>query len=183
MPRINPVNPDNANGKAKQILDGLQKSMGMTPNIMRTLANSPAALEAYTGLLNSLNGASIDGKTREAIALVTSGINGCEYCAAAHTAIGKMQGLSDAETQTSLQGHSSEPARASALQFASAIVNKRGWVSDEDLANVRGAGFGDAEITDIVATVAATIFSNYFNHIAQTEVDFPVVNMGDVQAA
>lgn len=183
MPRIKQIDPENAQGKAKQLLDGVQKSMGMTPNIMRTLANSPAALEAYLGLLKSLGGASIDATTRESIALVTSSINGCEYCTAAHTALGKMVGLSDEEAQQNLQGRSSDPVRSATLNFARAIVEKRGWVDDLDLDNARQAGLGDTQITEIVATVAATIFSNYFNHMAQTEVDFPPVNMGATLAA
>lgn len=183
MPRLNTINPETAQGKAKLLLDGVQKSMGMTPNIMRMLANSPAALEAYLGLMKSLSGASIDAKTREAIALVTSGINGCEYCASAHTAIGKMAGLSSEETQANLHGRSSEPTRAAALRFAEAIVEKQGWVNDHDLNQVREAGFGDAGISEIVATVAMTIFSNYFNHIAETEVDFPLVKVSEPRAA
>ena len=183
MPRLNPVNPETAQGKTKLLLDGVQKSLGMTPNIMRTLANSPAALEAYLGLMKALNGASIDAKTREAIALATSGANGCDYCASAHTAIGKMVGLSDEETQENLFGRSSDPTRAAALQFSHAIVEKHGWVSDPDLARVREAGFGDGEIAEIVATVATTIFSNYFNHIADTEVDFPPVRLNQRSAA
>ncbi len=183
MPRLNPVNPDTAQGEAKPLLDGVQKSFGMTPNLMRTLANSPAALEAYLGLLKALGGAGIDAKTRESIALATSGANGCDYCASAHTAVGKMLGLSDEEAKANLYGRSSEPTRAAALQFARAIVEKRGWVSDRDLERVREAGFGDAEITEIVATVAATTFSNYFNHIAETEIDFPPVKVGEKQAA
>ncbi len=67
MPRLNPVNPNTAQGAAKLLLDGVQKSFGMTPNLMRTLANSPAALEAYLGLLKALGGAGIDAKTRESI--------------------------------------------------------------------------------------------------------------------
>lgn len=183
MPRLNKIDPDTAQGKTKLLLDGVQKSMGMTPNIMRMLANSPAALEAYLGLMKSLSGARIDAETREAIALVTSGINGCEYCASAHTAIGKLVGLSSAEAQANLHGQSSEPTRAAALQFAQAIVEKQGWVSDHDLEMVREVGFGDAEISEIVATVAMTIFSNYFNHIAETEVDFPLVRVGKTLAA
>lgn len=183
MPRLNSINPETAQGKAKLLLDGVQKSLGMTPNIMRMLANSPAALEAYLGLLKALGGASIDAQTRESIALATSGANGCDYCAAAHTALGKMHGLSDEEAQANLHGRSSDPVRAAVLQFARVIVEKRGWVSDHDLERVRQAGLGDAEITDIVATVATTMFSNYFNHIAETEVDFPPVTIGEKQAA
>ena len=183
MPRINPVDPENAQGKAKQLLDGVQKSLGMTPNIMRALANAPAALEAYIGLLKSLEGASFDGKTREAVALATSGANGCDYCAAAHTALGKLHGLSDEEARANLRGRSVDPERAAALQLARAIVEKRGWVNDLDLERARQAGLGDQQITEIVALVAATTFSNYFNHIAQTEIDFPPVPLDHRSAA
>lgn len=183
MSRLNIVDPETAQGKAKLLLDGVQKSLGMTPNIMRALANSPAALEAYLGLLKALDGASIDAKTRESIALTTSGANGCDYCAAAHTAIGKRLGLSDDEAWANLHGRSSEPTRAVALQFARAIVDKRGWVSDSELQLVRKAGFGDAEIAEIVATVATTTFSNYFNHVAETDIDFPPVKVDEKQAA
>ncbi len=182
MPRLKTINPETAQGKAKLLLDGVQKSLGMTPNIMRMLANSPAALEAYLGLMKSLSGANIDAKTRESIALVTSAANGCDYCASAHTAIGKMVGLSDEETRASLRGQSSEPTRAAALQFAQAIVEKRGWVNDQDLERVRESGLGDAEITEIVATIAMTMFSNYFNHVAQTDIDFPIVKVGETRA-
>ena len=183
MPRLNPVNPETAQGKAKQLLDGVQKTFGMTPNLMRTLANSPAALEAYLGLLNALSGAVIDAKVRESIALATSGANGCEYCASAHTAVGKMLGLSADEAARNLEGHSADPAVEAILQFTRAVVDKRGWVSDEDILRIREAGFGDAGITDIVATVAATKFSNYFNHVAETEVDFPLVKLNEMSAA
>ena len=37
------------------------------------------------------------------------------------------------------------------------------------------AGYSDAEITEIVSHVALNIFTNYFNHVARTEVDFPKV--------
>lgn len=183
MGRIPLVTNETASSEQKALLDGVQKSMGMTPNIMRALANSPAALKAYLGLLSTLDGASIDPKTRESIALTTSGINGCEYCAAAHTALGKMRGLTDEEVQENLNGLSSDPVRAATLQFARVIVEKRGWVDDLDLQDARQAGLGDTQITEIVATVATTMFSNYFNHIAQTEVDFPATNVAQRSAA
>ena len=183
MPRLNPVNPETAQGKTKQLLDGVQKSLGMTPNIMRTLANSPAALEAYTGLLNALGGAGIDAKTRESIALATSGANGCEYCASAHTAIGKMLGLTDNEAHENLSGRSSDPTVAAILKFSRAIVEKRGWVNDQDIREARDAGLTDGAITEIVTTVATTIFSNYFNHVAETDVDFPLISIGQEAAA
>ena len=49
----------------------------------------------------------------------------------------------------------------------------RGRVSDGDLDEVREAGFDDAAIAEVVANVALNIFTNYFNNVAETDIDFP----------
>ena len=183
MPRLNPIDPNRAEGKAKALLDGVQKTLGMTPNVMRTLANSPAALEAYLSFIKALGGASLDARLREQIALTVSNANGCAYCAAAHTAIGRMVGLDDRELAASLRASSADPKVETALRFAREIVVNLGWVKDEDVERVRDAGYTDGEIVEIIATVALTIFSNYFNHIAETEVDFPPVALDERVAA
>ena len=177
MPRLNPIHPNQAEGKAKSLLDGVHKALGMTPNIMRTLAHSPAALEAYLSFGKALGGGSLSAKLREQIALAVSNTNGCQYCASAHTAVGKMLGLDERELAASLQAFSADPKVEAALKFARAIAENHGWVSDEDVQRVRNVGYTDGEIVEIIATVALTTFTNYFNHIAETEIDFPVVEL------
>lgn len=178
MTRIAPLDPAQTQGKAKALLDGVQQALGTTPNLMRTLAHSPAALQAYLGLGKALSGASLDAKTREAIALTVAGASGCDYCASAHTAIGGLLGAAPRELALNLEGRSDEPKVAAVLDFARVVVETRGRVGDAALDTVRTAGVGDGEIAEIVATVAANIFSNYFNHVAATEVDFPLVQTG-----
>ncbi len=173
MPRMQPVNPQTATGRAKELLDSVQKKYGMTPNLSRTLANSPAVLESYLGF-GALDGGALSPALREQIALTVSEINGCDYCLAAHTAIGKMVGLSQEQIRRSREASSADRREEAALRFAKAIVDKKGWVSDEDVAWVRRADYNDGEIAEIVANVVKNIFTNYFNHVAQTEVDFPV---------
>ena len=104
-----------------------------------------------------------------------SELNGCGYCLAAHSAIGKMVGLSEEQILDSRQASSVNRKEEGALQFAKAIVEKKGWVSDEDLTRVRQKGYDDGEITEIVAHVAKNIFTNYINHVAEPEMDFPPV--------
>ena len=183
MPRIHPIDPSTAEGKAKNLLDGVQKALGVTPNLMRTMANSPAALDAYLSFGKALGGGSLSAQLREQIALATSGANGCQYCASAHTAVGKMLGLDKPEMAINLRAKSRTPKIEAALTFAREIVAKRGWLGNEDLQRVREAGYGDGEIVEIVATVVLTTFTNYFNHIAETEVDFPLVELGERVAA
>ncbi len=183
MTRLTAIDPARAQGKAKALLDGVQKTHGMTPNLMRTLANSPAALEAFLSFNKALGQASLDAKTREAIALTVAGETGCDYCASAHTALGNLLAVPAEELSANLAGQSNDPKLAAILRFAKAVVIKRGWVSDADLDGVRTFGHGDREITEIVATVAANIYTNYFNHVARTKVDFPLVSSRHNQAA
>lgn len=179
MARINPVTTEQADPKAKTLLDGVQKSLGMTPNMMATMAHSPAALGAYLGFGQALGGAKLSAKVREQIAVAVAGANACEYCASAHTLLGKGMGADEGELAANLKGDSSDPKTDAALKFANAVVLKRGWLSDADVQAVRDAGFGDAEIVELVATVAINVFTNYFNHIAQTTNDFPKVDVGE----
>ncbi len=175
MTRISPVDPEHAEGKARTLLEGVRKSSGMTPNLLATMAHSPAALEAYMAVNKALSGGRLSPQLRELIAVTVAGENGCDYCAAAHTALGRSLGLGDDELGAALRGLATDPHTAAGLEFARRIVIERGWVGDDDVQRVRDAGYSDGDIAEIIATVAASIFSNYFNHIAQTEVDFPPV--------
>jgi uncharacterized peroxidase-related enzyme len=178
MPRLNAIDPNEATGKAKELLDGVKTKLGMVPNLMRTFANSPAVLEAYLGFSGALGGGLLNAKLREQIALTVADANSCEYCLSAHTAIGKMVGLDAEQLVSSRRAASSDPKVEAALKFAHQIVVKRGEVLDSEVAAVRAAGYNDGEIAEIVANVALNIFTNYFNHVAQTVVDFPKVALG-----
>lgn len=183
MPRLTAIDPANATGEAKELLGGVQKKLGMTPNLFRTMANEPAVLKAFLGFGEALSGGRFDAKSREAIALAVAGANLCEYCISAHTAISKSLKVDDLEIERRLDGHSSDPKLDAALVFARKIVERRGLVGDEDVAAVRAAGHDDGAVAEIVANVAANLFSNYFNHVAQTEVDFPKVDLVRARAA
>lgn len=174
MPRLQAINPETATGRAKELLQGVEKKLGMVPNLVRTFANSPAVLETYLGF-GALDGGALSPALREQIALAVSEINGCDYCLAAHTAVGKMVGLSEEKILDSRSSSSTDRKDEAALQFAKQILKKKGWVSDEDVDQIRQAGYSDGQIAEIVAGVIKTLFTNYFNHLARTEIDFPSV--------
>ena len=177
MARIQPISYEEATGKVKELLTGVKQALGMTPNMMKTMAQSPAVLEAYLNFSATLGGGSLDAKLREQIALVSAEVNGCGYCAAAHTAIGKMIGLGEDEILAARKGHSVDARANAALQFARNVIVNRGEISDADLQAVKDVEFSDGEISEILATVALNIFTNYFNLIARTDVDFPRVQI------
>jgi uncharacterized peroxidase-related enzyme len=173
MQRLNPVDPQTASGKAKELLDTVQKTLGLTPNMMRAMANSPAVLEAYLNFSGALSKGKLSARLREQIALVVGEANICEYCLSAHTAIGKMVGLSEDEISASRQAKAGDPKSEAALNVALRIIISRGELNDADLNLARQAGLDDGEIAEIIANVALNIFTNYFNHIAQPVIDFP----------
>ena len=78
MNQLNVIDPDTATGKAKELLDAVQAKLGMVPNLMRALANSPAALEVYLGF-GALDKGSLSPALREQIALTVAEINNCAY--------------------------------------------------------------------------------------------------------
>jgi len=167
--------------KAKEILDTVCKAMGATPNIFTTFANAPAALEAYVNFMSALSHGALDPKLREQLAVTVAGFNGCNYCASAHVFLGAKAGVDKAELLANINGKSSDSKIQAAIDFARALMEQRGKVSDADLEAVRVAGFNDEEVVEILAHVALNTFTNYFNETALTEIDFPVVNINAVK--
>lgn len=175
MARLPIQSVETAVGSNKDIFAALQKGLGVVPNMTRVMANSPAVLQAFAQFNGALGGAKLPAQMREQIALLTAEHNECTYCLSAHTAIGKAVGLTQAQIDGARHEESADPKTLAALQFAKAVLAARGGVGEGDLRAVRAAGFGDAEIAEIVAAVALNVFTNYFNRAFDVDVDFPVV--------
>jgi AhpD family alkylhydroperoxidase len=130
-------------------------------------------LEAYLGFAGALAQGVLPARVREQLALDVGQANDCEYCVSAHSVLGKGAGLTDREVLDSRRGTSADPKADALLRFARAVLEKKGMIADADVAAVRKAGFGDAEIAEVVAHVGLNVFTNYFNHVAGTILDFP----------
>jgi uncharacterized peroxidase-related enzyme len=173
MQRILPVDPAATSGKTKEHLDQLAKRLHRVPNMHATMANAPAVLDAYLAMNAALSHVSLEAVLRERISLTVAAANSCEYCLAAHTAGARALKIDDAEIAAAKEGKSSNPRYAAALTFARAVVEELGMVNDAEMAAVKKAGWNDAAVLEITACVAANIFTNYFNHVVGTQVDFP----------
>ena len=172
MSRIAPIDPTKATGRVKEIFDGPLK--GKHFNIFKSMAASPAALDVYLGMAGALSKASLSEKEREVVQLAVGEANNCGYCVAAHTAIGKGAGLSEAQTIEARRGTLADARLNGLAKFALTLQEKRGFVSDADVAAFKAAGFADAHLAEVVACYALAVYTNYFNHVNQTPVDFPM---------
>jgi uncharacterized peroxidase-related enzyme len=182
MSRIpTPASIEAAPAAAQPLLEAVKKQIGSVPNLFRLTATSPAALEGYLSLNGALGKGALNAATRERIALAVAQINGCGYCLAAHTYLGKnVAKLADAEIAANRAGHSADAKADAAVRFAAKVANQRGAVSEADLQAVRAAGYSDAEIVEIVAHVALNTLTNYINEVFKTDVDFPAVPVKQV---
>jgi uncharacterized peroxidase-related enzyme len=173
MSRIQPVDHESSTGKTRELLDGIAAKFGGVPNLMRTFAQSPAALQFFLSGSQALAGGVIPAKIREQIDLVVSQENGCDYCLAAHTQLARGLRLTDDQIVEARRGRSEDPKTSAILAFASALVECRGRLTEDHFAAARSEGLSDPELAEIIAAVALKIFTNYFAIATEVEVDFP----------
>lgn len=177
MPRIHPVSPDKTDTRTAAILSAVQAKLGMLPNLFTTLANAPVALNGYLQLAEVLGRGRLSVRQREMIAIAVAQENACAYCLSAHAAIGRGAGLSDDDIELARLGGAQDATDDAVIWLALRIVQYRGGISDSILACVSKAGLDDGLIIEIIAHVAMNVLTNYVNRIADTDVDFPVVDL------
>jgi len=177
MNRINLITSATASGASKDLLDQIQGAFGTVPAMFQAVANSPVALQSMWGSFGALAAGRLPAKLKEQLAVAIADRNECEYCLAAHTALGRKAGASVQELSEAQTGRSGDPQTAAALQFALTLVERRAQLDDADFAALRRAGFDEEEIVEIIAHVALNLFTNYVNVALRVPVDFPAVKL------
>ena len=171
MATITPIDPAAATGRAKEIFEGPLK--GKSFNIFKAMAVAPAALDAYLGMSGALSKGVLTPAEREVIHLSLGQARSCDYCVAAHTAIGKGAGMTEAQTIEARKGTMADPRLNAMAKFVLQLEEKKGFASEADVAPFRKAGYTDAHLAETIAHVGLATFTNYFNHVNHTPVDFP----------
>ena len=174
MTRVPVHTVDSAPEASRDTLKGLQAKFGKVLAIHGAMAHSPVVLEAYASLQRSLQDlGSLDGRTREAIALTVAEIDRCTYCQAAHTISGKAAGLTEQETLDARRASSGDPKLAAMLTLVHEQMTDRGNVSDATWQAALEAGWTEAELAESTVVVTLNVLTNFFNHTVQTELDLP----------
>ena len=177
MPYIHPINPETTSPEVTGILTSVKNKLGMVPNMFATLAQAPAALKGYLGLAETLAAGRLTSAQRESIALAVGQANACQYCLSAHTLLGKGAGLSPSDIAQARTGSGATRLDAALAALARQLTEERGLLALSDLETYRQAGVDEGLMLEVVAAVALNTLTNYTNHIAGTEVDFPVVTV------
>lgn len=174
MSRIAPIDRQNPPATVAAQLSAVKAKLGMVPNLFATFAQSPVAFNAYLAISDAVtHGGTLSVKDRERIALTVGQANGCDYCLSAHTLMGQKAGLSTEEVLAARRGEAGDIRAQAVISLARAIVTQRGQIDDAALETARAAGLSDATVLEVLAVVVVNLFTNYANHIAATDIDFP----------
>ncbi|MDD1058579.1 carboxymuconolactone decarboxylase family protein [Streptomyces cocklensis] len=157
------------------LLEETRRQLGRVPNLYAALANSPAALAGYLAMRDKLAHGALRARVREQLALLVAQENHCTYCVSAHTLRGGKLGMSPEELRRTRDADDADPHTAALLGIARSILRDRGDIGDDELAAARAAGVTDEELGEVTAHVALNMLSNYFNHLARPDLDFPEV--------
>ena len=177
MSNLQPIKLANATPAIAKSLAAVNAKLGSVPNMFLTLANTPVALNGYLQLSAATAEGNLSAKQREAIALAVAQENSCGYCLAAHSVIGTMVGLTDTEITEARAGNAATPRDSALVTLAASITKSRGRLTAAEVASFKAQGLSDADILEVITNVALNILTNYVNHIAATEIDFPAVDL------
>jgi uncharacterized peroxidase-related enzyme len=173
MARIQPIQPQSASSSVKAKYEVANSALGALPNLVKTYGNSDAALGAFLGLYSATAESIFTHAVREQIALAVSQVNGCDYCLAIHTAVGRGAGLGKDDIEAARRGMAADARVNAAVKFAYSVAEKRGKVTDAEVEDLRLAGYSDKDIVDLVGIVILNFFNNFMNNVADTEIEFP----------
>ncbi|GLR13470.1 alkyl hydroperoxide reductase AhpD [Chitinimonas prasina] len=177
MSRIALITPEIATREQHALLHSVGELQGYIPNLLRIVANSPAALRAFLDLHSLTRDGSLDLPTRERIAIALAQKNGSTYCLSAHAQLGSQAGLNGAEMESNRLGDSHDAKAAVAVRFACRLIEQRGDLDDDQLRSMRNAGYSDAEIVEVIAHTGMNFLSNLMSKVSQVEIDFPLVSL------
>jgi len=152
--------------------DNLNKALGFVPNLYATIGLSQNGLEKYLAFQGAKT--SLTNKEKEAVNLVVSEVNGCQYCLSAHTVIGKMNTFTDDQILDLRAGKSENPKLNALVTLAKDITEHKGRVSSQNLDAFYAAGYNDGNLVDLVLQISDKVAMNYLHNLTQIPIDFPV---------
>ncbi len=158
--------------KSAELLGNAEKAFGFIPNLLGVFAESPAALKAYLSIGQIFDESSFSPTERQLVILTASRFNECRYCVAAHSVVARMQKVPADVIETIRNDQPIADSKLQALRtFTTAVLEQRGWVTEDDTAAFLAAGYSKAQILEVILGISFKILSNYADHIADTPLD------------
>jgi uncharacterized peroxidase-related enzyme len=175
MTRVPTHDIDSAPEGSRDGLKALHEKFGTTLNIFGAMAHAPTVLNTFLAIEGAITDhSSLDARTREAIHLTVAAVNECDYCQGAYTMAAKAAGFDDEQAKQIRRGHlDGDDLLTALLTFAREVAAHRGTVQDTTWTAATDAGWSEEELLEAFADTVRTVFTNYFNHLVDTDQDVP----------
>jgi uncharacterized peroxidase-related enzyme len=177
LSRLFVPNLESDTGPSGQVYAQIKKALGSVPNTYAAIAaHGPAALKSMLAADAVVAAGTLTKREQETIRLVVSAATGCDYCVAAHNHLAGLAGMKPEVLKQLRDGQPTGDARRDALAgFVRKLAQSSGAVTDQDFAAIKAVGYSDAQLVEISLAIATIIFTNVFNRINDTDIDFPLV--------
>jgi AhpD family alkylhydroperoxidase len=166
MRHISPLNPADAPDKSRELLEGIIGRHGSTGDMVATMAHSPALLQGYLELSKAMKRVKLPRQLSEKLALAVQSWIGCETCLTAHTEAGRAAGLSETDIALAREATATDQREAALVAFAVRVLAEPSSITSEDIAELRGHGWSDRVIAEVVGLVSLNLLTGAFNLVA-----------------
>lgn len=174
---------EQVNDSTQAIFSNIKKKVGKVPNLYAAMGNSPQLLSGFLAFEATLKQGAFSAKENEAIALAVSQTNQCNYCLAAHSAIGKMLGYKENEVQDIRKGFTVDPKLNALLTLATELTEKRGKAAEETINQFLAVGYTPQAFAELIGLVAVRNITNYIYSNGDFKIDFPkAANLEEIVA-
>ena len=172
MSQFNVHSKETAPAESAELLATAEKAYGFIPNLLGVMSESPATIKAYMTIGKIFDESSFSATERQLVILTASRLNECDYCVAAHSVIADMQNVPADVIDAIRNDQPIADDKLEALRtFTTAVVEKRGWASGDDIVAFQAAGYNKAQILEVILGLSFKTLSNYENHLAETPLD------------
>lgn len=176
MKKVNVPTREEVDQNTRQMFDQIQRNMGKIPNLYATIGHSGSALKGFLAFEAAMADSAFSPKEKEAIALVVSQVNSCDYCLAAHTMLAGMKGLKKEDTIEIRTGHFSEQKLNALVELAKAVTQNKGKVEPSILEAFFKVGYNERALIELMALIALRVFTNYVFAATEIPIDFPLAD-------
>jgi uncharacterized peroxidase-related enzyme len=182
MKTLKALTSEQVDESTQEVFSAIKQKIGMLPNLFAAMANSPQLIKGFLAFEDTLKKGVFSAKETEAIALAVSQSNGCNYCLAAHSAVGKMLGYSESEVADIRRGTVTDNKLSALTTLATELTEKKGKASQSSIDNFLSVGYSHQAFAELIAFVAIRILTNYIFSNGEFEIDFPKAASLDEQA-
>src|SRR3569623_528770 len=141
---------EHAPDAAKPAFDRFIKIMGKMPNLYAIIGHSAKALNSYMAYVQAQARGTFHAKEREAVYLIVSQFNGCEYCLASHTQSAIKNGWTEVETLSLRAGTHSDKKWQVIYRVIKSVIENKGQVDNDLLDEFYSLGYQEAAIIDLL---------------------------------